>query len=90
MDRSASRPDKTATLQYLAVVDSLAALNRFFPAADTGAVAPRPAGLRTRIVAQARADSIAVARATEIERLATGAAAPRLGPIPAPPALDAA
>jgi translocation and assembly module TamB len=77
-------PGRTGELQYLAVVDSLAALNRFLPAADTGVVAPRPRGY-SRAVAQARADSAAVARATEIERLATGAAGPRLGPIPPPP-----
>ena len=76
--------DRTGQLQYIAVVDSLAALNRFFPAADTGTVAPRPRDY-ARIVAQARAESIAVSRATEIERLATGRAAPRLGPLPTPP-----
>lgn len=72
-------------LRYLAVVDSLAALNRFFPAADTGMVTPRPRAY-ARAIARARADSAAAARATEIERLATGAAAPRLGPVPPPPA----
>ena len=77
-------PGKRGELTYLAVVDSLAALNRFLPAADTGVVPPRPRGY-SRIVAQAKADSAAVARATEIERLATGATGPRLGPIPPPP-----
>jgi translocation and assembly module TamB len=72
-------------LRYRAAVDSLAVLNRFFPAADTSVVEPRPRGY-SRIVAQARADSAAVARATEIERIATGAPAPRLGPVPPPPA----
>ena len=71
-------------LRYRASVDSLAALNRFFPAVDTGLVAPRPRGY-TRALARARADSAAVARATEIERLATGAAGPRLGPVPPVP-----
>jgi len=78
-------PGHSGELRYAAFVDSLGALNRFLPAADTGVVAPRPRGY-SRVVAQARADSAAVARATEIERLATGATAPRLGPIPAPPA----
>jgi len=78
-------PGHAGELRYTAFVDSLGALNRFFPAADTGVVVPRPAGY-SRVVAQARADSAAVARATEIERLATGANAPHLGPIPAPPA----
>ena len=77
-------PGQSGELRYFASVDSLGALNRFLPAADTGAVAPRP-GQYARVVAQARKDSAAVARATEIERLATGANAPRLGPIPAPP-----
>jgi translocation and assembly module TamB len=78
-------PGRRGELTYLATVDSLAALTRFLPAAvDTGVVAPRPRGY-SRIVAQAKADSAAVARATEIERLATGAAGPRLGPIPPPP-----
>ena len=72
-------------LRYLAVVDSLAALNRFFPAADTGVVAPRPRGY-SRIVAQAKADSAAAARATEIERLATGARPPQLAQLPPAPA----
>jgi hypothetical protein len=71
-------------LRYHASVDSLTALNRFFPAADTGLVTPRPRGY-ARLVAQARADSAAVARATEIERLATGARGPSLRPIPPPP-----
>jgi len=77
-------PGQSGELRYSAFVDSLGALNRFFPAADTGLVTPRPRGY-SRVVADARADSAAVARATEIERLATGANAPRLGPIPAPP-----
>jgi len=77
-------PGRRGELRYVAFVDSLGALNRFFPAADTGVVPPRPRGY-ARVVAQARSDSAAVARATEIERLATGASAPRLGPIPAPP-----
>jgi translocation and assembly module TamB len=76
---------RSGELRYLAVVDSLAALNRFFPSADTGVVVPRPRGY-ARVVAQAKADSAAVARSTEIERLATGANAPKLGPIPPPPA----
>jgi translocation and assembly module TamB len=78
-------PGRSGELRYVAFVDSLGALNRFFPAADTGVVTPRPRDY-ARVVAQARRDSAAVARATEIERLATGANAPRLGPIPAPPA----
>src|SRR5688572_3297606 len=78
-------PGKSGELQYVAVVDSLVALNRFLPAADTGVVTPRPRGYARR-VAQARADSLAAARATEIERLATGARPPRLDRLPPPPA----
>jgi translocation and assembly module TamB len=78
-------PGRRGELRYRAVVDSLAALNRFFPAADTGVVVPRPRGY-ARVIAQAKADSASVARSTEIERLATGAAGPRLGPVPPPPA----
>jgi translocation and assembly module TamB len=76
---------KSGELRYRAVVDSMAALNRFFPAADTGAVVPRPRRY-ARVIAQARADSAAVARSTEVERLVTGAAPPKLGPVPPPPA----
>ena len=47
---------RTGEVRYLAVVDSLAALNRFFPAADTGIVTPRPASY-SRVLAQSRADS---------------------------------
>jgi len=72
-------------LRYLAAVDSLAALNHFFPAADTGVVMPRPRA-HARAIARARADSAVAARATEIERLATGLPAPKLGPVPRPPA----
>src|SRR4030095_10900048 len=69
-------PGQSGELRDSAFVDSLGALNRFFPAADAGFVTPRPRGY-SRVVADARADSTAVARATEIERLATGANAPR-------------
>src|SRR5215203_2301313 len=75
---------KTGELRYHADVDSLAALNRFFPATDTTVVPPRPRGY-ARALAQAQADSARVARETEIERLATGANAPRLGPVPPAP-----
>ncbi|HET8949592.1 MAG TPA: translocation/assembly module TamB domain-containing protein, partial [Solirubrobacteraceae bacterium] len=62
---------REGTLVYTVQVDSLAAFNRFLPAADTGVVAPRPR--RAAIVrAQARADSARVAQAAEVERAATG------------------
>jgi translocation and assembly module TamB len=78
-------PGKTGELHYRAEVDSLAALNRFFPAADTGLVVPRPRAY-SRVVAQARRDSAIAAQATEVERLATGAQPPRLGKLPPEPA----
>lgn len=75
---------RSGALQYRARVDSLAALNRFFPVADTGVVEARPRAY-SRAVAKARADSAAAARATEIERLATGAAGPGLVRVPTLP-----
>lgn len=72
--------NRTGTLQYGIVVDSLAAFDRWLPGigvADTGLVAPRPA-LVARALQVARADSARKARDTEIERIVTGKAAPRL------------
>ncbi|HXC24361.1 MAG TPA: translocation/assembly module TamB domain-containing protein, partial [Gemmatimonadaceae bacterium] len=60
----------TGSLQYAASVDSLGALSQFLPT-DTGIVAPRPGILAGRL-AQARADSIRIARATELQRAMTG------------------
>ncbi|MGI9141329.1 MAG: translocation/assembly module TamB domain-containing protein [Gemmatimonadaceae bacterium] len=57
-------------LRYSVVIDTLAALSGII-GTDTGVVAPRPRILATRI-AQARADSLRVARDTEVERAATG------------------
>ena len=70
---------RTGTLNFRASVDSLGAFNRFLPrtTADTGLRAPR-AGLVARITRKARSDSLKVARATEIERMVTGKAAPKL------------
>jgi translocation and assembly module TamB len=70
---------RTGTLTYLADVDSLAALDRVLPhtGPDTGVVRPRPAVI-ARAVRRARADSARIARRTEVERLATGRAMPRL------------
>lgn len=67
------------TLQYRIRLDSLAALRRFLPT-DTGIVAPRPAVV-SRALAKARADSARVAKATEVERAATGSPLP---PVPTP------
>jgi translocation and assembly module TamB len=62
---------REGTLVYTVQVDSLAAFNRFLPAADTGVVAPRP---RQAAIARARvrADSAKAADAVAVERAATG------------------
>jgi len=78
---------RTGELTYRVAIDSLGAYNRFLPrtTADTGMVAPRPL-TAARALARARADSARIDRATEIERAATGRAAPRLATVrkPAP------
>jgi translocation and assembly module TamB len=68
---------RSGTLAYRVRVDTLARFAGLLPA-DTGRVRPRPAGI-ARAVERARADSLRVARATEVERAATGLPAePRL------------
>jgi translocation and assembly module TamB len=68
---------RSGTLSYRVRVDTLARFAGLVPA-DTARVRPRPAGI-ARAIEQARADSLRVARATEVERAATGLpAAPRL------------
>ena len=62
---------REGTLAYTVQVDSLAAFNRFLPAADTGIVAPRPRGAALAL-ARARADSARAAERTAVERVATG------------------
>ena len=62
--------DRTGMLRYSVRVDSLADFAGFLPP-DTGAVAPRPAEV-AQAIERARADSIRIARATEVERAATG------------------
>lgn len=70
--------DRSDSLIYRIDVDSLGALNRWLPPSpDTLSVPPRP-GVTAAIVAKARADSAALAKKTEIERLATGKPAPKL------------
>jgi len=70
---------RSGALSYRVAVDSLAAFDRWLPhtGPDTGAVPPRP-GVVARAVRRARADSSRVAQTTEVERLATGRAMPRL------------
>ncbi|MEO7217944.1 MAG: hypothetical protein ABI026_07100, partial [Gemmatimonadaceae bacterium] len=62
---------RSGKLQYTVTIDSLSALQRVLPQADTGAVHPRPAILAERI---SRADSARAqaARATMVERAVTG------------------
>ncbi len=76
---------RSGQLTYRVGVDSLGAYNRFLPrtAADTGMVPPRPMRA-ARALAQARADSARVARATEIERLVTGRPGPTLAKVARP------
>ena len=71
--------DRTGTLAYQVRVDSLAAFNRWIPGLrnDTTVVGPRP-GLVARAIQIARADSARLARETEIERIVTRQAPPRL------------
>lgn len=78
-------PGRIGTLQYAAAIDSLGALSRILPPADTGAVPPRPAIFAGRL---ARADSARsqIARKTAAERAATGMALPRF-PVDTPRAI---
>ncbi|MGI8509837.1 MAG: translocation/assembly module TamB domain-containing protein [Gemmatimonadaceae bacterium] len=65
------------TLHYVAAVDSLGRFSRFLAnPSDTGAVPPRP-GILSQRVSRARADSLRVAQATEVERAVTGKRMPR-------------
>jgi translocation and assembly module TamB len=77
-------------LTYVVDVDSLGAFNRWLPksAGSTAPVAPRPQVL-ARAAQRARADSTRAARATEMERLLSGRAGPRLAvTVPKPVAAD--
>ena len=66
---------RTGELSYHVSVDSMSGLARWLPSPDTTVVAPRPGRLR-KAIKQAREDSVQVARATEVERAATGAPSP--------------
>ena len=70
--------NRSGTLRYSVAIDSLGAYNRWIPGAEQpGVVRPRTA-LVARALARAREDSIRIARATEVERAATGRAMPRI------------
>jgi translocation and assembly module TamB len=63
---------RTGELRYSVAVDSLSAYNRWIPGGEQrGVVKPRSA-LVSRAIARAREDSARVAKATEVERAATG------------------
>jgi translocation and assembly module TamB len=67
-------------LTYKVAIDSLGALNRWLPKAKATAsatVQPRPRAA-AQALARAREDSVRIARASEMQRLLTGAPGPRL------------
>ena len=76
-------PGTSGQLTYHVEVDSLNRLAPFIPVKDTGVVLPRPAILATR-AAKARADSIRVSKATEVERAVTGRPEPKMAPVDTP------
>jgi autotransporter translocation and assembly factor TamB len=61
---------RSGTLRYQVSVDSLADFAEYLPG-DTGSVQPRPAEQQRRL-GLAREDSLRLAKATEVERAATG------------------
>jgi translocation and assembly module TamB len=70
---------RSGELTYRVAVDSLGAFNRWLPRkpGSATAIAPRP-GVISRVVAKAKADSARLDRATEMQRLISGAPPPRL------------
>ena len=69
---------RVGELRYSVAIDSLGAYNRLIPGGgEAGVVAPRP-GVVARAREQARQDSVRIARATEVERAATGRPMPRI------------
>ena len=70
--------NRSDSLSYTIDVDSLGALNHWLPPAiDSTAVPPRP-GVTAQIIAKAKADSAALAKKTEVERVVSGKPAPQL------------
>lgn len=68
-------PGRTGDLTYHIAIDSLVRVASLI-SGDTTVVPPRP-GILARRIARARADSIRIARETEVERAVTGRALPR-------------
>ncbi len=62
---------RDGTITYHVTADSLAAFNRFLPAPDTGAVAPRPRRA-AEVIARAAADSAKAAERAAVQRAAVG------------------
>jgi translocation and assembly module TamB len=77
---------RTGELRYSVVIDSLGAYNRWIPGGAAEGVVPPRSALVARAIARAREDSARIARATEVERTATGRAMPRV-PVNMPPTL---
>lgn len=71
------RVGRSGELRYQVAIDSLGAYDRWIPGEKTGAQRPRTALVR-RAIERARADSMRIARATEVERAATGRRMPRI------------
>jgi translocation and assembly module TamB len=67
---------RTGELVVRGQLDSLQRFARYFPH-DTAMVAPRPSRV-AKAMAQARDDSVRIARATEVERAVTGAPMPKV------------
>lgn len=74
-------------LRYHLNVDSLNRIASLMPPAPDGSVPPRPGILAAR-TARVRADSLRIARATEVERAVTGSAPPALAAVDTPRTLS--
>ena len=79
------RRDRSGELTFTVQAPSIAPFGRYIPGGGEGSVAPRP-GVVARRVAAARADSIRIARATEVERAISGRPMPRV-PVDTPRAI---
>lgn len=69
------REGRSGELRYHVAIDSLAKFAGWIPGPDTGVTLPRP-GILARRVAQAKADSAALDKKTEVERAVTGRTLP--------------
>ena len=69
------REGRSGELRYHVAIDSLQKFAGWIPGPDTGVTLPRP-GILARRVAQAKADSAALDKKTEVERAVTGRTLP--------------